>query len=85
MMCTIASLIVVDRGLIGLDDDVVSVLPDLASLEVLDGGKDSNGVPTTKPRQNKITLRCKILSIKPASLIEQAGCCYRIKAVLVMT
>lgn len=57
MMCTVASLIVVEQGLIGLDDDVASILPDLAALEVLDGGYDLNGVPTTRPRKNKITLR----------------------------
>ncbi|KAH6986624.1 beta-lactamase/transpeptidase-like protein [Ilyonectria destructans] len=57
LMCTVASLQVVEKGLIRLDDDVAPYLPDLAALEVLDGGEDANGVPTTKPRQNKITLR----------------------------
>jgi CubicO group peptidase (beta-lactamase class C family) len=57
LMCTIASLKTVEKGLIGLDDDVSRYLPDLAALEVLDGGEDANGSPTTKPRQNKITLR----------------------------
>lgn len=56
-MCTVASLITVERGLIGLDDDVKDLLPDLASLPVLDGGEDANGIPTSKPRKNKITLR----------------------------
>jgi CubicO group peptidase (beta-lactamase class C family) len=57
LMCTVASLITVEKGLIGLDDDVAEILPDLAALEVLDGGEDADGIPTTKPRQNKITLR----------------------------
>ncbi|KAF7531250.1 hypothetical protein G7054_g9041 [Neopestalotiopsis clavispora] len=57
LMCTVASLITVERGLIGLDDDVKDLLPDLASLPVLDGGEDVNGIPTSKPRKNKITLR----------------------------
>jgi CubicO group peptidase (beta-lactamase class C family) len=57
LLCTIASLITVEKGLIRLDDDVLGIVPDLASLEVLDGGEDANGIPTTKPRQNKITLR----------------------------
>jgi CubicO group peptidase (beta-lactamase class C family) len=56
-MCTVASLIIVEKGLIGLDDDVAEILPDLAALEVLDGGEDADGISTTKPRQNKITLR----------------------------
>ncbi|CZR68167.1 related to beta-lactamase class C and other penicillin binding proteins [Phialocephala subalpina] len=56
LMCTVASLITVEKGLIGLDDDVSEILPDLAALEVLDGGEDADGIPTTKPRQNKITL-----------------------------
>lgn len=57
LMCTVASLIIVEKGLIGLDDDVAEILPDLAALEVLDGGEDADGISTTKPRQNKITLR----------------------------
>lgn len=57
LMCTIAALITVEKGLIGLDDDISEIVPDLASLEVLDGGEDANGIPTTKPRKNKITLR----------------------------
>lgn len=57
MMCTVAALQTVEKGLIGLDDDVSEVLPELAALEVLDGGVDASGVPTTKPRKNKITLR----------------------------
>ncbi|KAK6386120.1 hypothetical protein LTS17_001694 [Exophiala oligosperma] len=57
LMCTVAALQAVERGLVGLDDDVSNILPDLAALEVLDGGKDSNGVPTTKPRKSKISLR----------------------------
>ncbi|KAJ3519793.1 hypothetical protein NM208_g13983 [Fusarium decemcellulare] len=56
-MCTIASLQTVEKGLIGLDDDVAEYLPDLAALEVLDGSEEVEGLPTTKPRQNKITLR----------------------------
>ncbi|KAM5364073.1 hypothetical protein ACJZ2D_011690 [Fusarium nematophilum] len=57
LMCTVAALQTVEKGLIGLDNDVAEHLPDLAALEVLDGGEDDKGVPTTKPRHNKITLR----------------------------
>lgn len=57
LLCTVAALQAVEEGLIGLDDDISEILPDLAALEVLDGGKDANGVPTTKRRKNKITLR----------------------------
>lgn len=64
LMCTIASLITVEKGLIGLDDDVSEIVPDLASLKVLDGGVGENGIPTTKPRQNKITLRYNFMSYK---------------------
>lgn len=56
-MCTVAVMQAVERGLIGLDDDVSPYVPDLAALEVLDGGENANGVPTTNPRKHKITLR----------------------------
>lgn len=57
LLCTVAALQTVEKGLIGLDDDVSEILPDLAALEVLDGGRDANGILTTKRRKNKITLR----------------------------
>ncbi|KIW86472.1 hypothetical protein Z517_01870 [Fonsecaea pedrosoi CBS 271.37] len=57
LMCAVAAMQTVERGLIGLDDDIAPHVPELAALEVLDGGEDDKGVPTTKPRQNKITLR----------------------------
>lgn len=60
LMCTVAALQTVERGLIGLDDDVAGVLPELATLEVLDGGESVDGIPTTKPRTKKITLRCVV-------------------------
>jgi CubicO group peptidase (beta-lactamase class C family) len=53
----VAASQVVEKGLIGLDDDVSEILPDLASLEVVDGGETIYGIPTTKPRKTKITLR----------------------------
>ncbi|XP_014556095.1 hypothetical protein COCVIDRAFT_16371 [Bipolaris victoriae FI3] len=52
-----SALQMVEKGLIGLDDDVTEILLDLASLEVLDGGEPIDGIPTTKPRKTKITLR----------------------------
>lgn len=57
IFATVAVLQTVEKGLIGLDDDVEPILPDLTALEVLDGKKDGNGIPTTQPRKNKITLR----------------------------
>jgi hypothetical protein len=47
----------VEQGLIGLDDDLSDLLPDLGKLEVLDGTVDEQGIPKTKKRKNKITLR----------------------------
>ncbi|OAL43036.1 beta-lactamase/transpeptidase-like protein [Pyrenochaeta sp. DS3sAY3a] len=57
MMTTMAVLKTVESGLIGLDDDVCPLLPELAALPVLDGKDDANGVPTTVLREGKITLR----------------------------
>ncbi|KAI9163528.1 beta-lactamase [Paramyrothecium foliicola] len=53
---SIAALKVVEEGLIGLDDDVAGVLPDLAKQQILTGFT-SDGAPILQPRQNRLTLR----------------------------
>jgi len=55
-MTSVSALRCVEKGLIGLDDDIAPHLPELAALEILDGF-DSNGQAKTKKRQNAITLR----------------------------
>ncbi|KAK7432882.1 hypothetical protein QQZ08_000353 [Neonectria magnoliae] len=57
LVTTIAAMQTVEQGLIGLDDDVLEWLPELSSLEVLDGTEDEHAVPQVRPRTNKITLR----------------------------
>lgn len=56
LMTTIAALQVVERGLVKLDDDLASHLPELAAVPILTGF-DSDGKPTLKKRENAITLR----------------------------
>lgn len=46
----------VDRGLVGLDESVERLLPDLTSMEVL-AGFDSEGKPIMRQRNGTITLR----------------------------
>ena len=55
LITTIAALQLVERDLISLDDDVVSILPELAKLKILTGMKDGKGI--LKKRENPITLR----------------------------
>ncbi|KAH8670949.1 beta-lactamase [Xylariales sp. PMI_506] len=66
LMTTIAALQVVERGLIGLDDDVTGYLPVLARQEILlgfdddddnDRGKVGSGKAITRKREKPITLR----------------------------
>ncbi len=56
IMTSVAALQQVERGNIGLDDDVAPWLPELAAQEVLEGF-DSEDRPILKKRQEKITLR----------------------------
>jgi CubicO group peptidase (beta-lactamase class C family) len=56
LITTIVVLQCVERDLIGLDDDLATILPELAELEVLTG-IDNKGAPELKKRKNKITLR----------------------------
>ena len=55
-MTSIAALQCVERGQIGLNDDVAPILPELATLKILTDFDDA-GEPILKERQNAITLR----------------------------
>ncbi|GAM89456.1 hypothetical protein ANO11243_074940 [Dothideomycetidae sp. 11243] len=56
LITTIAVLQLVERGKIGLDDDVKQYIPELLQEGVLES-VDDKGQATTKPVKNKITLR----------------------------
>ncbi|KZO98014.1 beta-lactamase [Calocera viscosa TUFC12733] len=55
---SICALIVVERGLIGLDDDLTKVIPELKDLQVIDRTKPyEDGNYSFKPAQRAVTLR----------------------------
>lgn len=56
LLATISALQVVEKGLIGLDDDVSPHLPELAAQPILQGF-DEDDKPKLQRRQNPITLR----------------------------
>ncbi|CAG8961247.1 hypothetical protein HYFRA_00013303 [Hymenoscyphus fraxineus] len=56
LMTAIAALQYVERGLIGLDDDVETILPEVGKFGVLTG-LDDVGEPVLVPKEGKITLR----------------------------
>lgn len=56
LMTAIASLQCVERGLLNLDEDVTSILPEWKNPKILVGFEDS-GKPILKDAENKITLR----------------------------
>jgi CubicO group peptidase (beta-lactamase class C family) len=55
LITTIAALQLVERGHIGLGDDVADILPELSELEIFQGMMDGKGV--LNKRKNPITLR----------------------------
>lgn len=57
LMTAIASLQCVERGLLNLDDDVSSILPEFKTPQILIGFEDDSGKPILKDAKNKITLR----------------------------
>lgn len=57
LMTSISALQCVERGLIGLDDDVSVVLVELKDVKILQGFEDETGIPILKNPKNKITLR----------------------------
>lgn len=56
LITSIAALQVVERGLIGLDDDLADIVPLLGKQQVLHGLDDA-GEPVLKDRKNPFTLR----------------------------
>ena len=56
IITSVGAMQLVERGLVGLDDDVGKYVPYLADVKVLKGF-DNNGSAILEPRQNPITLR----------------------------
>lgn len=56
LVTSIAALQAVEQGLIGLDDDVAEIVPQLAEQPVLEGFDEENK-PILVERRNAITLR----------------------------
>jgi CubicO group peptidase (beta-lactamase class C family) len=56
LLTAVAALQVVERGLIGFDDDVAELLPELAKQPVLTGF-DEEDKPVLEERKNAITFR----------------------------
>lgn len=56
LVTTIAAMQAVEKGLVKLDDDLTSVLPELASLEVVNSDVKSDLIETRKVKR-RITLR----------------------------
>lgn len=57
LMTMISALQCVERGLVGLDDDVSLILPEVDKYGVLTGFDESTGEPTLVPKRSIITLR----------------------------
>ena len=56
-MTSIAALQCVERGLVALNADVASILPELSAQGILTGFDSATGEPIIHQRQNPITLR----------------------------
>lgn len=57
LMTAIASMQCVERGLLNLDDDVSSILPEWKNPQIFVGFEDDSGKPILKDAKNKLTLR----------------------------
>ena len=62
LFTAIAALQCVEQGLLALDDDVAGVLPELASLDIIDGFDEKANKPLLRPKTKPITLR--LVSLK---------------------
>ena len=56
LVTAVAAMQVVEKGLVGLDDDLGNVMPELSNLDVLEGF-DDNGQPMLGKQTKPVTLR----------------------------
>jgi CubicO group peptidase (beta-lactamase class C family) len=56
-MTAISALQCVERGLLNLDEDVSSILPEWKTPQILVGFEEDSGKPILKEAENKLTLR----------------------------
>lgn len=57
LITSTAALQCVERGQIGLDDDVSTILTELKDIDILAGFKEGTEEPILQKSENKITLR----------------------------
>lgn len=57
LMASIAALQSVERGQIGLDDDLSTVLTEFKDIQIITGFEEGTETPILKKAENKITLR----------------------------
>jgi CubicO group peptidase (beta-lactamase class C family) len=57
LLTTISALQCVERGQIGLDDDVSTVLTELKNIDVITGFEEGTDTPFLKKAKNKVNLR----------------------------
>jgi CubicO group peptidase (beta-lactamase class C family) len=57
LVTSICAMQCVERGLIGLDDDISNVLLEWKDVEVLEGFEEGSGKPVLRKAVNQITLR----------------------------
>ena len=57
LMTAISALQCVERGLLRLDEDVTTVLPEVAKFGIITGFDDARSQPVTVPNTEPVTLR----------------------------
>ena len=80
IMTTIAAMQCVERGLLGLDDDVTIILPELKGRDILKGFEEGTQKPILVPSTKKMTLRLVLESLKDgwSAANQVTGTCSRI-------
>lgn len=63
LVTSVAAMQVVERGLVGLDDDLGSILPQLKNRDILVGFDGAAKQGVFKESTNKITLRYVVLKM----------------------
>ena len=57
LMTAISALQCVERGLLGLDEDVTPILPEVGKFGIITGFDDDTGQPINVPNKKPVTLR----------------------------
>lgn len=78
LITAVCLLQLVERGLMGLDEDAGAYVPQLKEMQIVTDSSDEAGNPSMKENKSPITLRCLFHNDIPRPVCESVGYMLRV-------